>query len=248
MGHVFTYHDAIAFEQFLHDPSNKFAVDLHCRLMVDMLKPMPEESVLGIGCGTGMSLSSFVQLRLQVSGIDPSPYMIDIAKKRFGNRVDFHCDFAEDLPFEDNSFNYACLVTTLEFVEDPKQAIEEACRVAKDRIFIGVFNRYAIKGIQLRLRGLYKKTVFNHARFFSIWELIRIIRAILGDVPISWRTVSQFPVISGKIANRIEQSSLVQRCPFGAFAGIVVTPVPRFRTRPLTVTYSTKQTPGEVPG
>ncbi len=73
MGHVFTYHDAIAFEQFLHDPSNKFAIDLHCRLMVDMLKPMPEESVLGIGCGTGMSLSSFVQLRLQVSRRDASP-------------------------------------------------------------------------------------------------------------------------------------------------------------------------------
>jgi SAM-dependent methyltransferase len=248
MGHVFTYHDAVAFEQFLRDPSNRFAVDLHCRLMLDMLKPAPEESVLGIGCGTGMSLSPFVELRLQVSGLDPSPYMIDIAKKKFGNRVDFHCDFAEDLPFDDNSFNYACLVTSLEFVQDPKKTIQEACRVAKDRIFIGVFNRYAIKGVQLRLRRMYTKTIFDHARFFSVWELIRIIRTILGDVPISWRTVSQFPAVSGSIADRVEESSLIQRCPFGTFAGIVAATIPRFRTRPLSVTYSAKQTPREVPG
>jgi hypothetical protein len=34
----------------------------------------------------------------------------------------------------------------------------------------------------------------------------------------------------------------VQRCPFGTFAGMVITLVPRFRTRPLALRY---QAPGE---
>jgi hypothetical protein len=61
-----------------------------------------------------------------------------------------------------------------------------------------------------------------------IWE-------ILGDVPVSWRTVCQFPASSGKLVNKIERSSIVQRFPFGTFAGIVVTLVPKMRTTPLAL-------------
>ena len=74
------------------------------------------------------------------------------------------------------------------------------------------------------------------------------IKSIIGDVPISWRTVCLLPSSEGKISGKIENSALTQRCPFGAFAGIVVTLVPRFRTRPLPITYKTKHTTGPVAG
>jgi ubiquinone/menaquinone biosynthesis C-methylase UbiE len=168
--------------------------------------------------------------------------------KNLGNRVDLYRGFAEDLPFEDNSFNYACFVTTLEFVDDTQKAIEEACRVAKDKIFIGVLNRYAIKGVHRRIKGIFSKTIFNHAHFFSIWEIKQIIRSLVGDVPISWRTVGQLPLTPQRFANRIEQLTLLQKFPFGTFAGIMVTLIPRFKTTPLTVTYESKQTTGAVMG
>ena len=174
--------------------------------------------------------------------------MLDIATNKLGHRVDFHRGFAEDLPFEDNSFNYACLVTTLEFVDDHYKALEEACRVAKDKIFLGVLNRYAIKGIQRRVKGVFIKSIYNHARFFSIWELKNDIRSILGDPPITWRTVCQLPSASGRIALYLEQSNLVQRFPFGAFAGMVVTLVPRFRTRPLSIPVQAKTSTGTMAG
>ena len=101
--------------------------------------------------------------------------------KQFGHRVEFYRGVAEDLPFDDNSFNHASLVTTLEFVEDPVKAISEACRVAKDRIFLGVLNRYALKGIERRLRGIFHHTIYNRARFYSVWELKYMIREILGE-------------------------------------------------------------------
>ena len=248
MGYVFNFNDAIAYEQWFNDPQNRFAADLESRLMVDMLSPMRGEALLDIGCGTGASLLPFIEKGLNVTGLDPSPYMLDITLKNLGNRADLYRGFAEDLPFDDNSFNYACFVTTLEFVDDPKKAIEEACRVAKDKLFIGVLNRYAIKGIQRRVEGIFAETIFNHAKFFGIWELKQIIRTILGRVPISWRTVCQLPVVSEKFTQNMEQSRFVQKIPFGAFAGIVVTLVPRFRTRPLAMKYRQKHTVSTVTG
>ena len=232
MGYVFDFNDAMYYEEWLNDPKNRFAVDLEKHLMLNALKPVHGESILDIGCGTGFGLQTFLDKGLQVTGLDPSPYMLDIATKKFGHRADLHRGVAEDLPFDDNSFNYACLVTTLEFVEDPKKALEEASRVAKDKIFLGVLNR----------------TIYNQACFFSIWQLKDIIRSLLGDVPISWRTVLQFSGSPRLITSKIEQFSLMQKCPFGAFIGMGVTLVPRFRTRPLTVPYKTKRTTGPVPG
>lgn len=248
MGYVFDFNDATYYQKWLNDPKNRFAVDLEQRLILKALKPARGESILDIGCGTGSFLQTYLDEGIEVTGLDPSPYMLDIAQKNIGNRVDFHRGLAEDLPFDDNSFNYACLITTLEFVEDPKKALEEACRVAKDKIFIGVLNRYAITGIHRRIKGVFSRTIYNHACFFSIWQLKGIIRSLLGDVPISWRTVCQFSASPGQITSKIEQFSLMQKCPFGAFIGMAVTLAPRYRTRPLTLPYNTKHTTRTVPG
>ena len=248
MGYVFDFKDAIAYEQWLEKPANKATFDLETRLMHMLLQPMRGESILDIGCGTGASLKALLDKELLVTGLDPSTYMLDIASRKVGNRVDLYRGYAEDLPFDDNSFNYTCLFTTLEFVDNPQKALEEACRVTKDRIFIGVLNRYAIKGIQRRVKGMFTSSIYNHARFFSVWELKQRFRKILGHTPIIWRTVCQLPSQSGKIATTLEQSEIIQRCPFGAFAGMVVTLVPKFKTRPLTMRYHAGDSSGVTTG
>ncbi|MBA4369406.1 MAG: class I SAM-dependent methyltransferase [Desulfobacterium sp.] len=237
MGYIFNFHDAASYDHWFNNRKNKLTSSIEIQLMIDMLRPLKRESVLDIGCGTGASLLPLIEMDLDTTGIDPSPYMLDIAYKKVKNRANLYRGVAEDLPFEDNSFNYACLFTSLEFVDDPRKALEEACRVAKDRIFIGVLNRYAIKGIKRRLKGIFTETIYNKARFFSIWEIKQLVRSTLGDVPVSWRTVCQLPSGNGKFAGRLEKSKLIQRFPFGAFVGIVIALVPRFRTRPLTLKY-----------
>ena len=251
MGYVFDFKDAIAYEQWFKKPESQIAFELETRLMRTLLQPVRGESVLDIGCGTGAGLLAFLKAGLLVTGLDPSTYMLDIASQKVTNRADLYRGYAEDLPFDDNSFNYACLFTTLEFVDDPQKALEEACRVAKDRIFIGVLNRYAFKGIQRRVKGMFVPTIFNHAQFFSVWELKQKIRKILGNSPISWRTVCQLPSQpgkTGKIATSLEQSRILQRFPFGAFAGMVVTLIPKLRTRPLTMRYEARDTSGAATG
>jgi SAM-dependent methyltransferase len=245
MGHVFDFHEAIAYERWMKRPESELAFRMEIQLLRDMLQPRSGESILDIGCGTGACLAAFLDMGLKVTGIDPSTYMLDIALSKTGNRVDFYRGYAEDLPFDDNSFNHACFFTTLEFVADARKAMVEACRVAKDRLFIGVLNRYAIKGLERRLRGMFSPSIYNHARFFSVWELKRMIYEIAGPVPVRWRTVCQLPLPSGKFAHSFEQPFL-QHCPFGAFAGMVVVLIPRFRTRPLTARYQPSHTPGAI--
>ena len=248
MGHVFDFNEAKSYEQWFNRPQNKAVFELETQLMKDLLQPMRGESVLDIGCGSGACLSAFLEMGLKVTGLDPSTYMLDMALENMGNRVDLYRGFAEDLPFDDNSFNYSCLFTTLEFVDDPFRALQEAFRVTKDRVFIGVFNRYAFKGIQRRVKGIFTATIFNHAQFFSVWELKQMVRSIVGQVPVTWRTVCQLPIPLGNFGHNLEQSKIIQRCPFGAFAGMVVVLVPRFRTRPLTVPYQAKSPTGAATG
>ena len=248
MGHIFTFKEAVNYEKWFKDPANQTVSDIENRLMMKMLKPSPRDSIIDIGCGTGRDLVSFLDSGLNVTGLDPSPYMLDIAAKKVEERAELSRGFAEDLPFEDNSFNYASIVTTLEFSEKPAKAIEEAARVAKDKLFLGVLNTYAIEGVKRRIRGLFSETIYNKARFFGVWELKSMIKSILGDVPIDWRTVYQTSSVSGIIGEKIEKTELLQRCPFGAFIGMVVILKPRFRTKPLTLRYPAKQTTEMAPG
>jgi len=240
MGYGLSFQDAGDYERYLNDPQSRYNADLQNRLMVDMLEPIPGQKALGIGCGSGTHLLRLNQMKLQVTGLDPSPHILDIVRKNLGNRVDLQQGFAEDLPFEDNSFDYVCMISILEFVDDPRKAIEEACRVAKDTLFLVVMNRYGIKGIRLWVRGRVSDTVYSDARFLSLWGLIRTIRDLAGDVPLAWRTVSRFPGDSRQLVRRIKASGIARRWPFGDFVGISATLTPRFRTRPLTVAYSAK--------
>ncbi len=247
MGYVFDFQDALACERWMQEPENEAVFRAEIRLLCDLLQPRPGETILDIGCGTGLCLEAFVDLGLRATGIDPSAAMLEFAARRVGRRADLHRGVAEDLPFEDNAFNHACLFTTLEFVDDPRRALAEACRVAKDRLFVGVLNRYAIRGIGRRIRGLFAPSIYNRARFFSVWQLKAMLRELLGPVPLTWRTVCQVP-LAGRLGARFE-NSLLERCPFGAFVGVAAVLVPRVRTRPLAVRCAQRaQTPGAVPG
>lgn len=235
MGYIFNSNDAVAEERRSDEPENRSALNLETRFAMNLIRPLRGESVLDIGCGIGTALVSFLEKGLSVTGLDPSLPMLDIASKRLGNRADLHIGFAEDLPFDDNAFHHACLIQTLEFAEDPWKAIAEACRVAKNSIFIGVLNRYSLRVTRLRAERIFIRSIYSHADFFSLWELKQMIRAISGDVPVSWRTLCRFSGTEGTISRRIQCSELLQRCPFGAYAGMSVTLIPRFRTRPLEI-------------
>ncbi len=236
MGYIFDYKDSVAYDTWYNSQYNRLAALHQNQLLNSLLKPASGDSILDIGCGTGETLKTFsVTPGLDLTGLDPSPYMLDFARKKIKDKAELHRGFAEDLPFDDNAFNHACLIITLEYAENPRKAVEEAARVAKDRLFIGVLNRYALINMQRRVKGIFEKSIYNNAQFFSIWELKHIVRTVLGRVPVSWRTVNLFPAVAAPIVNRIQETTIVQKIPFGTYAGMVVSLKPRYRVRPLAL-------------
>jgi SAM-dependent methyltransferase len=248
MGYVFDYQDALAYDEWLEKPARRLAFELQSELMRSMIQPIRGKRLIDIGCGTGNSLMPFQAKGAYLTGVDASPYMLDIARAKVGSRVDLHRAYAEDLPFEDNTFHYASLCLALEFVDDPVKALEEACRVAKDGVFVGVMNKFAAKAVERRIVGMFQSDIFNHARFFSIGEIKYLFRGILGDVPVYWRCACHLPGRRNRVVYRIEESGLIQKVPFGSFAGIMAHPVPRMRTIPLALKSSSNasQMPGGV--
>ncbi len=142
---------------------------------------------------------------------------------------------AEDLPFDDNSFDTALLFFSLEFSDRPAKAIEEACRVAREQVVIGVHNRYAPQNMARRVKGFFFPDMYSRAHFFSVWELKTMMTLILGKVPLKWRTTVQFPFMSGRLVSRVERFSLIQWSYWGSFIGMHIKPVPKFRVQPLAL-------------
>jgi ubiquinone/menaquinone biosynthesis C-methylase UbiE len=79
---------------------------------------------LEVGVGTGRFAS---QVGIKV-GVEPAHAMASIARQR-GIRV--YERGAELLPFDNESFDFVAMVTTLCFLDDPLQALREAKRVLK---------------------------------------------------------------------------------------------------------------------
>jgi len=233
MGYVFDFKDAGLYDAWFDQVKNKYCLDLEIKLMMDLLSPKRGQRILDIGCGTGISLEPLLDKGLNLTGLDPSQYMLDLASQRLGNKVDLHQGVAEDLPFDDNSFDAAFFFTSLEFTDRPAKAIEEACRVAKDCVILCVLNRYAPLNIVRRVKSFFVPNIYNHVHFFSIWELRQILFAILGNVPVKWKTTLQFPFACGQIARFVENFQIVQKSFLGTLIGMRIKPVPTFRTRPL---------------
>jgi SAM-dependent methyltransferase len=195
-----------------------------------LLNPQRGERVLDIGCGEGNHLLYLGSLGLDINGIDASPYMISRAKERLGDRCSLKTGMAEDLPFDDNEFDLAVFINTLEFLDDPIQALREAGRVAKRKVFIGAMNSLSWSCLCRKSAGLFRKSIFKHIRFYNIWELKSFMQMAYGDVPIEWRCAPGRSSVLGRMDRLFIERWNIQHCPFGSFLGLSATILYRQKT------------------
>lgn len=67
--------------------------------------PKPGMDVLDVGCGTGVTLEQYVGVGCSSYGVDASEAMLIQARKRLGDKAELTFGSAEELAFEDNSFD-----------------------------------------------------------------------------------------------------------------------------------------------
>jgi ubiquinone/menaquinone biosynthesis C-methylase UbiE len=235
---IFDENRARTYDQWLQTPTGLYIDAREKNLILDLVSPRAGERLLDVGCGTGDHLFLYHTKGCHVTGIDPSPYMLDIARQKLGASADLHLGSAEDLPFSDNEFDVVTLMTSLEFTADPQTALSEAIRVCRGRVFLGVLNKYSLIAIQRRIAGLSRVSIYSHARFYSIFELTQMIRRQLRGARIRWGSVIFFPVGWYAFSTAIEESLPVMKNPFGAFLGL---------SFPVTFSYRTIQDPVRMP-
>jgi SAM-dependent methyltransferase len=120
---------------------------------------------LEIGIGTGRFAAP---LGVKV-GVDPSMAMLVYAIERGVSGIQ---GVAEALPFKDGVFDYALVVTTICFVDDPRAMLNEAHRVLKPGapLVIGFVNRTSMLG-QYYLGHQAENVFYREAKFYSALEV-----------------------------------------------------------------------------
>ena len=102
----------------------------HYKRLAKSLKISPTQKILDVACGTGEWLKACNDNGANVYGVDLSEKAINLCGKRIpqGN---FYQHSAEELPFEDESFNLVSCLGALEHFVDPEKALKEIVRVAQ---------------------------------------------------------------------------------------------------------------------
>jgi S-adenosylmethionine-dependent methyltransferase len=80
------------------------------------------QSVLDIGCGFGITSNEYARRGNDVTGLEPTRNMIEIAKQN-GQSVNFICDTYESIANKIGIYNWIFCHNVLEYVEQPEQFI-----------------------------------------------------------------------------------------------------------------------------
>ncbi len=230
------------YDQWAKSPQGSFALRQEEKLLQGIIAPWPRRKLklLDIGCGTGTFLEFFWSCGFDLTGIDLSPDMLASAREKIGHRADLHLGSAEHLPFEDREFDYASIMTVLEFVDDPALVLLEAARVARKGILITFLNRTSFYGVSVRLK---KKSYLARARWFSWLELRGLIRKNLSPGTMEARSILLGPPCTWSSAPIIRQLNSMPVLPWmGAVTAVRIdltapraqTPLMAWTTEPTT--------------
>ena len=145
--------------------------------------------VLEIGCGTGHFTHSLAAGGALAFGLDRSPAMLGEARMGASGSPLILAD-AHRLPLRDQSVDIAAFVTTLEFLESPRQALLESIRVAERGLVLVVLNRCSVGALSRRCGPQSRGSLLAEARDVSRNRLQQDLEEAAGDrlLRLHWRS------------------------------------------------------------
>jgi SAM-dependent methyltransferase len=87
--------------------------------------------LLDVGCGSGRFCQMASQRGAEVSGLDATPALIEIAKSRVP-KGSFQAGEMETLPYDRGHFQVVTGMNSFQYAARPVNALREACRVARE--------------------------------------------------------------------------------------------------------------------
>lgn len=235
---------AKSYQEWYETPEGTFVLQQEQAVIEQLILHWPRRnhSVLEVGCGPGVFLEKLWEAGLDITGLDASEAMLDLARQRLSNRAELQLGVAEHLPFDDNSFDYVALINTLEFVTNPEEVLREACRVAAKGLLIGFLNTWSLRHMLRKLRknakpepdkadgAAYKKQLHS----FSPMYMYSLLHTVGCCQQLGMRSALLGPQSSwGKKGLWQKFNSLILPLPLGAFTAVRVDLCPQPGMRPL---------------
>jgi demethylmenaquinone methyltransferase / 2-methoxy-6-polyprenyl-1,4-benzoquinol methylase len=87
--------------------------------------------VLDVATGTGLVAARLLRRGFAVTGVDLSPEMLAVARRRFDDSVELINASAEVLPLGSGSFDHLTFTYLLRYVPDPRATLAELARVVR---------------------------------------------------------------------------------------------------------------------
>ncbi len=149
------------------------------------LEKIVPENMEGIEIGMGSGL--FAEPLQIKTGIEPSAEMRRKAEERGLQPSDA---VAENIPFPDNKFDFALMVTTICFVDDPQKALQETHRILKNDgyFIIGFVDKNSPVG-RIYLENKNKSLFYQDAKFFSSEEIISYLKDLDFEIETIYQTI-----------------------------------------------------------
>jgi len=116
-----------------YDEKWAFYLEATTRETLRRLPMKPTARVLDVGCGTGELL---MRLRAKfpaalLSGIDPVPQMLAVAKEKLSGKEDLRVGYADKLPWQSGTFDLVVSSNMFHYITHPVEAMREMARVVR---------------------------------------------------------------------------------------------------------------------
>lgn len=191
------HHGIASFYDLLFEPVNR-------RLALAGLRSTPVRAgmhVLDICCGTGSQLSVYQRLGCDVFGLDASAAMLDVARRRLGERANLELGDATQLPYASGAFDLVtCKFALHEMPEETRCGVlAEAARVVRSegRILLTDFHI----GPYRALDGWISRLVVVAVEFMAGGEHFRNHRQLLG--------AGGLPALGARAGLRVERLQIL---------------------------------------
>jgi ubiquinone/menaquinone biosynthesis C-methylase UbiE len=168
-----------------YDKENKQRTQRLSKSFISVVKKWEIRSgkILDIGCGTGLLAIEFAKnlSGVEIIGLDLSDVALEVGRENIRKsevieRISFKKGDAEDIPFEDNTFNLVISSNTLHLIMNPIKMFNEIHRVLKPKgkFFISDFRRSWIGIFSRHVRASYSlkevKTFLNQSELQN-WKV-----------------------------------------------------------------------------
>ena len=97
------------------------------RPRIDFLTTKRVKKILDVGCGTGADLELYHRAGCHIHGVDLSPAMLEVARRKFSESAEFHLCDAAGMPFEDGYFDLVLSTYTLHEMDHHQVSIPYRC-------------------------------------------------------------------------------------------------------------------------